>query len=492
MRLDGVTILCHFVVAHHNRCGEKLSGSNADYRETCLQEKSLKQNWRLVSAGLIALSLTGCVLLGDKVDQFRWHFMTLPIYVFDNNPGYKCPPQPPVMEDSTNFAVAISGGGSRSAVFAAGVLEQLAHLPDPRHGGRSLMDSCDVISGVSGGSLAAAYYSVYKPNDFSSAEETSAFFQRFKSNMTVDFQFRGVAHYLTAPWEAVGKYYSRYRFVQTLGTTFDQHIFQGTDFDHLLERELKGESPATILNATSLDTGQKFLFTNLNVQQNYAIDPMKLINHLGDIAPRSDQPALTALAQIASTPIFTPFGFDAINSNIGEFKIAHAVAASSAYPVVPGPAALQNFATPGYVHLADGGANDNSGVDSIVGLYLSRLQQAKRAKRLVVVSINVSEPLKSKKAGNPDGYVSSIEYADRASVALATRAQTFATVLYNAPQSLSVISVSLPDATCAQQLDSTAAMLAISERDMLTLLNAGQELVQRNSPAILGALASAR
>ncbi|MGI8907250.1 MAG: patatin-like phospholipase family protein [Candidatus Sumerlaeaceae bacterium] len=452
----------------------------------------MRRSWRLLLCSLAALTLTGCVLLGDKLDQFRWHFLTLPIYVFDNSAGYTCPPQPEVMEHGTNFAVAVSGGGTRSAVFAAGVLEQLAHLPDPRHPGRSLMDNCDAISGVSGGSLAAAYYSLFKPNDFSSEEEMCAFFQRFKSNMTVDFEFRGVAHYLTAPWEAVAKYYSRYRFVQTLGNAFDQHIFQGSDFDHLLERELRGEAPVTILNATSLDTGQKFLFTNLNVQQSFTVNPMQLIGSLPSIAPKSDQSALTALAQIASTPIFTPFGFDAINSDIGRFKIAHAVAASSAYPLIPGPAALQNYATPGYVHLADGGVNDNSGVDSIVGLYLGHLQQASAAKRLVVVSINVGAPLKEKKSGNPDGYVSSVEYIDRAATALGTRAQTFATVMYNAPQSIKVINVSLPDATCSESLDSTLATLAISERDMLTVLTAAQELVQKNSPQILGALTAAR
>src|SRR5215208_668525 len=158
----------------------------------------VKRLLRLLLCAAATTVLTGCVLLGDKLDQFRWHFLTLPVFVFDNAPGYECPQQPPVMEDRTNFAVAISGGGSRSAVFAAGVMEQLAHLQDPQHPGQTVMDSCDVISAVSGGSMAAAYYSLYKPADFSNAEETAAFFQRFKSNMTVDFQFRGVAHYLTA------------------------------------------------------------------------------------------------------------------------------------------------------------------------------------------------------------------------------------------------------------------------------------------------------
>jgi predicted acylesterase/phospholipase RssA len=444
---------------------------------------------RLLLGGLTALSLSGCVLLGDKLDQFRWHFMTLPIYVFDNTPGYNCPPQTPVIDEPVNVAVAVSGGGSRSAVFAAGVLEQLAHLQDPRSG-RSLMDSCQVISGVSAGSLAAAYYSLYKPNDFSSADETTAFFQRFKSNMTVDFEFRGVAHYLTAPWEAVGKYYGRYRYVQSLGNTFDQHIFQGSDFDHLLEREQKHEAPVTLINATSLDTGQKFLFTNLNVQQNFVVDGRALTSKLPSIAPKADQGALMALAQIASTPIFTPFGFDAINSNIGQFKISQAVAASSAYPVIPGPATLQNFAGPGgYVHLADGAVNDNSGVDSIVGLYLSKLQSSSKPKKLVVLAINVSAGLEPKKECDPDGYVGALSYVDRAATALGTRAQTFATVMYNAPQSIKVINLSLSDAVCSKQLDSTEIMLAISERDMLTLLQAGQEVVAQQQGNILGAVA---
>jgi len=445
---------------------------------------------RVLICAVAAMSLSGCVLLGDKLDQFRWKFMTLPFYIFDNAPGYQNPAQPAVMEEPVNLAIAVSGGGTRSAIFAAGVLEQLAHIPDPRVPGRTVLDSCDVISGVSGGSMAATYYSMYKPVDFSSQEETTAFFQRFKSNMTVDFHFRGVAHYLTAPWEAVAKYYTRQRFVQTLGETLDQHLFQQTDFDHLHEREIRGEAPVTIVNATSLDTGQKFLFTNLNVQQNYALDPAAFLKHTAGMMPRGDQPALSVLAQIASTPVYKPFGFDAINSDIGQFRVSHAVAASSAYPVIPGPAALQNYACPGYVHLADGGVNDNSGVDSIVGLYLAKLQQSKRAKKLVVLSINVSAPLEEKRTGDPDGYVSSIEYADRASTTLATRAQSFATVLYNAPESLKVITLNLHDAQCSQQLDSTLAMLAISERDMLTVLQAAHEVVQMHSPTITAALSN--
>src|ERR1043165_3448701 len=110
------------------------------------------------------------------------------------------------IEDSTNVAIAISGGGSRSAVFAAGIFEQLAHMPGI-HGGRSALESCDVISAVSGGSLAAAYYGLYKPKNFSNPEESEQFFRHFQSQMTCDFVSRSAVHYLSHPWEAVSQYY---------------------------------------------------------------------------------------------------------------------------------------------------------------------------------------------------------------------------------------------------------------------------------------------
>jgi len=448
----------------------------------------LKRSLRFILAGSAALLLSGCVVLGDKLDQFRWTFMTLPLYVFDNIAGYDNPAQPPVMEEEVNLAVAISGGGSRSAVFSASVLEQLAYIPDPRHPGRTILDGVDVISGVSGGSLSATYYSLYKPSDFSNQDVNVEFFQRYKSNMTTDFHMRGVAHYLTHPWEAVSKYYTRYRFVQTLGETFDQHIFKGSTFGHLHERELAGESPVTLINATSLDTGKKFLFTNLNVQQNWAFDPASLIGRLPQVSPSPDRQGLTLMAQVMGTPMFQPFGFDSINSNIGAFRVAHAVASSCAYPVIPGPSALVNYAQTGYVHLADGGVNDNSGIDSVVGLYLGHLAKANRSKKLVVLAINVAQPPISKEEQDADGYVSSIEYADRASGTMGTRAQTLASVMYNAPQAVNIIPINLTDASYSKQYDSEMTMLAISERDALTLVNAAVEMVNRNRDHIVSSL----
>ncbi len=58
--------------------------------------------------------------------------------------------------------LAFSGGGTRAAAFAYGVLEELAATPVVLGGRpRRLLDEVDLISAVSGGSFTAAYYGLY-------------------------------------------------------------------------------------------------------------------------------------------------------------------------------------------------------------------------------------------------------------------------------------------------------------------------------------------
>ena len=59
------------------------------------------------------------------------------------------------------LGVALSGGGSRAALFGAAGLEALARIQMPS--GASLIDQISHLSSVSGGSIAAAYYALKKP-----------------------------------------------------------------------------------------------------------------------------------------------------------------------------------------------------------------------------------------------------------------------------------------------------------------------------------------
>src|SRR6185295_14660927 len=61
--------------------------------------------------------------------------------------------------DTTIVGLAFSGGGTRAAAFSYGMLKGLEATPLPNDpSGRSMLDSVRFISGVSGGSITAAYY----------------------------------------------------------------------------------------------------------------------------------------------------------------------------------------------------------------------------------------------------------------------------------------------------------------------------------------------
>ena len=66
-------------------------------------------------------------------------------------------------KDGKKIGLALSGGGYRAAAYHIGTLRALHKL--------GILDKVDVISSVSGGSIAAVYYALYKDN-FGKFEET--------------------------------------------------------------------------------------------------------------------------------------------------------------------------------------------------------------------------------------------------------------------------------------------------------------------------------
>jgi len=63
--------------------------------------------------------------------------------------------------DDTVIALSFSGGGTRAAAFSYGVLTGLDQTPTPNRS-TSLLDRIDFVTGVSGGSVLAAYYGLKK------------------------------------------------------------------------------------------------------------------------------------------------------------------------------------------------------------------------------------------------------------------------------------------------------------------------------------------
>ena len=97
-------------------------------------------------------------------------------------------------------AVTLSGGGARAAAFGYGVLAELRRTKFDLNGRHSdLLDATDVISGVSGGSILAAYYAAFgaeKLPDF----ERDFLRQNFQNSLILQALRPRSLYDLTSPW----------------------------------------------------------------------------------------------------------------------------------------------------------------------------------------------------------------------------------------------------------------------------------------------------
>ena len=186
--------------------------------------------------------------------------------------------------DDTVVALSFSGGGTRAAAFSYGVLTALDETPLPGHS-TSLLDRVDFVTGVSGGSILAAYYGLKK------RKALTDFKQRFllrnaEENLKMDLSLLNIAKGLQGG------------------------INDPTVFPRWLDDNLYGHAT----------------FKSLLTQRR----PYVWIN-ASDIYNR--------------TPfVFGPVLFRALCSDITTYPISMAVAASAAVPVVFAPVVIEGYA----------------------------------------------------------------------------------------------------------------------------------------------------
>jgi NTE family protein len=298
-----------------------------------------------------------------------------PITRTDSGSGYYFHPAGRTNQsDDILFAVAISGGGTRAAAFAYGVMEELHETRLPDAGGRPLLNEVDVISSVSGGSVTAVAYGLYGDKMFNVLEP--AF---LKHNVQ-----RSLVLQTINPFNWPALFSATYGRSELAADYYDRTLFHGATFETLRTNG----SPFLVINGTDITSGTRFDFTQ--------------------------------------------YSFDLICSDVASYPVASAVAASSAVPGALTPITLKNFAggcrcelpdwigsasqrdagrisrraavmasysdatNRAYVHLVDGGVSDNLGVqpfiDYIQSLPFSPQRRGElaqmRAHKIVLISVN--------------------------------------------------------------------------------------------------------
>jgi NTE family protein len=322
-----------------------------------------------LAAALTALPLAGCVSLSGANTRLEQ---------YDPAHGYRMVGGDDHRDLGRSIVyLAFSGGGTRAAAFAYGVLEALRDTPISVDGTpKTLLDEVDTISGVSGGSFPAAYYGLYGDRIF------EAFEPRFlKKNVQGALVLRALY-----PWNLLGLMTPWLSRSDLASSYYHKRVFDGATFADLA----KAEGPRIHINATDLSSGERFTF-NQNA-------------------------------------------FDLICSDLDVFSISTAVASSSAVPMLLSPITLKNHAgSCGYeppqwvidalegadqderrrraaknyaqlrdaerkrfIHLVDGGISDNLGLRAAIDFVtaLGGIETARRVtgaevpERMVVIVVN--------------------------------------------------------------------------------------------------------
>jgi predicted acylesterase/phospholipase RssA len=280
--------------------------------------------------------------------------------------------------------VSVTGGGSRAALWHAAVMKELyrqVKLPD----GRSITDEIDYISSVSGGSLSSAYWCLNKPEaDTTQTDPYDAFFDEYLADMRVNIEAKMAGSPLT--W---------YRYLLSsedraivLRETFDALYFGHKTFAELADRQRRAVAPVLIANGTDMETGAKFLFTTLP-RTDFEVRPERIAGRSMESLAESD---ISFGADVFN--IVTP---DDIGVSVMDMEVSLAVAASSAVPLVLGPVVMRDNrkSAPGkdiYVHVSDGGVNDNQGLLTLIELLYGRAEREGRKFTGAVVIIVDANP----------------------------------------------------------------------------------------------------
>ncbi len=217
--------------------------------------------------------------------------------------------------DSLFVILTFSGGGTRAAALAYGVLEELCATPIVWEGRReTLLDEVDVISSVSGGSFTAAYYALNRERTFGpplpprsqgDPRSTASGCARPSSQgHEENFETAFLKHDIQA--ELAGQLLSPVNWFKLASPTYDrsdlaadyydQHLFAHATYADLI----RDGRPFIIVNATDMSAGAGFPFTQER--------------------------------------------FDLLCSDLAHVPIARAVAASSAFPVALSPLTVHNYA----------------------------------------------------------------------------------------------------------------------------------------------------
>ena len=294
----------------------------------------------------------------------------------------------PAPTGETLLGVALSGGGSRAALFGASGLEALSglRLAD----GSSLIEKINHMSSVSGGSIAATYYTLKKPGrdvkvlnpDGSLSDAYRAFFDQYRADISQDFETSLIWRQLLS-----FRWLNSALAAQTLAEILRDRLFGTASMEDISAREKAGDSPGLIVNTTLYNNGRRFAGTVLPSE---AFD----YDFFGDLERSLTQRgrAMEDASYVrARWKLLRPMTPVEIHADPCPVKLAGLATASASFPPLVGPITLQVGGENTYWHAGDGGLYENQGIETLLFLHLKAIQD-RRVKRAFIIAFDSSFP----------------------------------------------------------------------------------------------------
>ena len=212
-----------------------------------------------------------------------------PLRNYDPDAGYRGKNVvPPERSGDLFLLLSFSGGGTRAAAFSYGLLEALKETEVTIDGRRApLLDQVDAISGVSGGSFTAAYYGLFKERIFEDFQD------KF---LKKDIEGALASQVFFNPYNWVRLSSAFFSRSDLAAEYYHEHVFAGATFADMMRHK----GPMVFINGTDIVLGTRMAFTQ--------------------------------------------DAFDILCSDLTDFPVARACAASSAVPIVLTPIILKNYA----------------------------------------------------------------------------------------------------------------------------------------------------
>jgi predicted acylesterase/phospholipase RssA len=293
-----------------------------------------------------------------------------------------------VPERDLLFGVALSGGGSRAALFGAAGLEALARVRTAD--GASVIENIAHLSSVSGGSIAATYYVLKKPGrdvkvldaDETLSDAYRTFFEQYRAAVSQNFETSLIWRQLLS-----FRWINSALAARTLAEIFQERLFDDARMQDIGVREKAGDSPGLIVNTTLYNNGRRLALTLLPTEAfeyDFFADLERSLRERG----QAMEPVPYIRERWKRMPPMTP---PDIHWDPCHVPLAGAVTASASFPPLVGPVTLQVSGEKTYWHAGDGGLYENQGIETLLFLYLKQIQ-ARRAKRALMLVFDSSYP----------------------------------------------------------------------------------------------------